>query len=434
MLSNNVKVWSVGVGAIVMSLVTVITVASTLSLYVVPICEGLGVSRADVSLMFSISSFAGVFGAFAVGPMMNKIHPKIVVCLGGICVFIYFAAVSLANDMMPIYIAVVFKGFANMFSGMAMAQIIIAQWFQKARGKVMSVVSVVTVLFASASVMLLNYCIEAFGYRTAAMGEAIIAGVIICLIGIIFVDRAPEECGYLPYGVTKEEASAQAQAKDPSASEKAVAPASLSIKEIFGFPELWAILLIAFLASLYSAFFNSNGAPLFMSIGLDSTAAATCVSAFNLSGVVWNFLFGAISDKSIKTAIAINGILAIIGCFVIGFCFGAPLPVALVLAALYQAGGTISNLAGSLFATKVFGAKQAPTLIGAVRGFSALGAIIGPIIAGYCYDATGSYVMALGVDGIALVLVVVLAFAVGGKKASERVQAKIDKKLAEKGA
>lgn len=216
-MSNNFKCWFVGVGAIVMALATVLTFATTLSLYVMPLCEELGASRTEVSLMFSISSFAGVFGAFSVGFLLKHMRTKFVAALGGVCCLIYFMTLSFADSMVPIYIAVVFKGLGNMYSGMAMAQIVIAQWFDKARGKVMSFVSIAVGIFGAVAVTGMSVLLSQFGYRTVAFWEAIIFGAIIIIFALVFIDEAPDKVGYRPYGQAAETSEKAADASGKKA-------------------------------------------------------------------------------------------------------------------------------------------------------------------------------------------------------------------------
>ena len=430
-MKNHIKIWFVAVGAILMVLFAMIPASTTLSLFTLPLVEEFGVSRTEVSLMFSISSFTGIFAALAIGPVLKKVSPKIVVVVAGCSFIIYFLTLGLANSMMPIYIAVVFKGICGIFAGMSMGQIVMAQWFKKGRGTLMSVISIAIAAAGAAAMGSFAFAIQSLGYRTVAIGEALIFGALIILIGIFCIDDAPEKIGYKPYGYE------EAPAAPAVTEEKAVKPAdekpSLGLKRILGFPSFWLLAVVTLLGSLSTTVFTTHGSPFFQSLGLDPVGAGLAMSVWQFAGMGWSLLFGLLSDKKgvgVATIVCGGGFaVAMFGAVIWTGWIGA-----IIAAILIAAGGTLSTLIGPLLTTNLFGTKEAGSLIGFTRSASSVGAVIGPLFAGAIFDFTQSYTLCLEIVGVFAVIIIIFTLWAGGKKARENIQRKIDELAAQEEA
>jgi sugar phosphate permease len=411
---NTVKAFTVGIGSVVMALFTIIPFSS-FSLYLRPISETLGVSVASVSVLFSISSLGGLVTALLVGRILKLIHPKILVIWGGCVTAAFLIAVSFAKSMVPMYIAIVFQGTGGILAGMAMAQINISQWFVKARGTMLSVCSIVLAIGGAVLIPIIGTMIAKFGYAPVARVEGIVAGGIVVLIGVFIISGPPEKTGHKPFGYEEAQPAAQAAGAP-------VQTASLTVGQIVATPAFWFVIIAAFIGTLATMSFNSQGASFFESIGLERPQASYALSIFALVGMPWALFFGMVSDKaspSIATLICGGiGSAAFIFAFLLAGWTGA-----IIGAVAFAAGGAVSGLMGPTVFAKLFGTKEAGSLVGFVRAASALGSMLGSVIAGFLFDKSGSYSFCFMVMGFAFIVAIVLVLLAYNKKTIAKIAA-----------
>ncbi|MDR1573202.1 MAG: MFS transporter [Clostridiales Family XIII bacterium] len=412
-----------------MAQLTMLPAITTLSLFVVPLSESLGVSRAEVSLMYTTSAFTAIFIALAVGFVLKKVSPKVVVVIGGVSVLIFLMALSFSDSMPLIWAAGCLKGVAGIASGMTMAQIVLSQWFHKGRGTILSFVPVMQGLFGAIANPLFARFIETYGYRPVAFWEAVVFGGMIILIGIFCIEGAPEKIGYKPYGYEEHTPAAAPAAENTEAKKAVIHVPGLSIGQIVSFPAFWAILIATTFASLAAQAFGSQGSPYFQSIGLTAVEAAVALSAFNIGGIGWNLLYGVVNDKfGTSIATLINGTSFALA-LLLAYVWNG-MTMAMICAVMLGAQGALTSTLGPVTATRLFGTKEAGLMVGWIRAFSSVGSMLGPVLAGFMFDRTGNYSACYTIIGVGIVIAVAIALWANSKSTQIKVQAKIHVKMA----
>ena len=77
----------------------------------------LGISPTQYALIFTISSFSGMFVSLIAGQLVDKFGSRVMALFGGVCQIFMILSMVFAPNMAVIYIASVLLGFAGKFNG-----------------------------------------------------------------------------------------------------------------------------------------------------------------------------------------------------------------------------------------------------------------------------------------------------------------------------
>lgn len=397
---TNSKVWIVGIGVVVMAIFA-IAPFSGLSLFLRPLSTSLNVSVGEVSLMYSFSAIGGLITALSIGKLLKKFNPKIIVFIGGITLALFFLSIAFSKRLYIIYIASFLHGFGGITAGFTMAQITLSQWFYKARGTMLSVCSIGLSLSLTIVIPIIGTSMEKYGYQTVAFWEGIISGAGVILVAIFCISGPPERYGLKPYGYTGETAGM-------SSDKQSNPQLSLPFSEIVKIPAFWSIVLCMLIASMASQGFNSQGASFFKSIGLDAVQSSYALSVFSFATMGWSLLYGVLSDKVNPTVATIVNVSVAALALLLSYMWTG-WTGAIISAVCFAAGGSVSGLLGPTMVSKLFGTKEAGSMVGFTRAGSSIGAMLGPVITGFMFDKSGSYALCLTVMGVCMILVLLLA-------------------------
>jgi predicted MFS family arabinose efflux permease len=98
--------------------ITMVAVGSyvTFSLYVLPLSRALNVTVGQISIMFSIAGFAGLFGSLFLGKILDRFNIKKIIVFSGIMFFFFFFFISTAESIWLIYFGGFLSGLCQVFS------------------------------------------------------------------------------------------------------------------------------------------------------------------------------------------------------------------------------------------------------------------------------------------------------------------------------
>lgn len=423
---GSVRAWLSGIGGILMTLCS-IAPFSLVSLYIVDLAAHVNSTVGGVSLALSIATLGAIAGSLLIGRLLKVLSPKVMIIIAGACIFAFQFTMSISDSIVPIYIVAFFNGFGTTWGGIAMAQIIITQWFVKGRGMMMSACMVVMGLVLVVLIPILGQMIASFTYRPVLLVVGIVAGAGV-IVSALLVSSAPQKYGLQPLG-----ADADAAATGAHGSHGGGGP-GLSWGKVVRSPVFWAIWIIVVLATIVAQGFNSQAAVVFGDFGLEPMEAAFAFSLFSLLGMPLQFIFGFLCDRvGPKTALLVFGSVSS-AVLLLSFLWLGPVGGwlgAIVFAVGMAVGGGLSGLYGPNMAPRLFGAKDAGDIIGFIVMGSSVGATIGPVVFGFMYDAFGNYTAALTVMGVILAVCLLLNFWANNRRNVEKIQQQIAKEAAE---
>ncbi|MDR1533081.1 MAG: MFS transporter [Clostridiales bacterium] len=388
---------------------------SMMSLYWEPISKEIGTTVGALSISLSLATAVAVVASLTIGRVLKVLSPKIMIIVAGICIFAFQFAVSVSTSIIPIYIVALLNGIGTVWGGMAMSQIVISQWFEKARATVMSLCMVVLGVVLTVVIPIAGNLVAQIGYRPVVLAVGIIGGAGV-IIGAFLIAGPPEKYGLKPYGAGEINQSAGAEAQ--------AMPPSLPFDKIIKNASFWSVVIIAACGSLVAQGFNSQAVVVFGSFGLDAVTAAYAFAIFSMIGLPCQFTFGFLCDKiGPKLTMAIAGCIWAVVLF-LGFIWNG-FAGAVIFALGMAAGGGLGGLYGPNMATRLFGVASAGDMIGFITVGSSLGATIGPLIFGFIYDAFGNYSAALIAMGVIVLICIALNFWLNNKQNIDKLKEQI---------
>jgi len=363
----------------------------SLAVFLQPISEAMGWSRAGISAAATLDFLFMGFAAFAWGALSDRFGTRIVVLSGSLLLGLGLVTASQAQSLWQFQL--LFGGLIGIAAGsfyapmMAVASAWIAQHRSLAVALVSAGMGVAPVTIAPSASAL----ITAYDWRTAMLLIGIAAWAL--LIPASFLVRpAPKRA----------DGAAAANIDDAPETQWTAAQA-------FRTPQFVA------LAGAHFACCAAHSGPIFhmvsyaMVCGIAPLTAVTVYSLAGFSGLGGRLLLGALADRLGAKPVLVGGLL------VQALCIATYLAVAHLgeFYALSVVFGLAYGGVMPLYAVLVrefFGAKIMGTVFGAVSAFASLGMALGPWAGGYIYDTTHGYTwlhagsFAIGLAAVAIAL------------------------------
>jgi MFS family permease len=355
-----------------------------------PITEAMGWSRAGVSAAATLDFLFMGFAAFAWGALSDRFGTRIVVLAGSLLLGLGLVTASQAQSLWQFQL--LFGGLIGIAAGSFYAPMmaVASAWIVQHRSLAVALVSagmgVAPVTIAPSASAL----ITAYDWRTAMLVIGIAAWAL--LIPASFLVRPA------------------AKSADGGATDINEAPrAEWTAAQAFRTPQFAA------LAGAHFACCAAHSGPIFhmvsyaMICGIAPLTAVTVYSLAGFSGLGGRLLLGALADRLGAKPVLVGGL------FVQALCIATYLAVAHLgeFYALSVAFGLAYGGVMPLYAVLVrefFGARIMGTVFGAVSAFASLGMALGPWAGGYIYDTTHGYTwlhagsFAIGLAAVAIAL------------------------------
>ena len=365
--------------------------------FLLPVSEGLGVSRASVSLIFALSrSEGGPVGPIA-GWVIDRYGPKPVLFIGTILSGTGFILLSQTNSIWTfglVYLGMITFGSDIAFSSSLSA--LINNWFHRRRALAMSSFHSMSSLGPAILVPLLALLIASQGWRAASLAAGII--ILVVVIPLCFlVHSTPESVGLLPDGRPPEnsdrEQLPEEQNRPPGVE---VEQTEFELKEAMRTSSHWWLLTGSILRLTAKAGVILHIIPIMVWKGMDAQTGAFIFGALLFLTVPLSLLFGWLADKLPKNFVLF--ISAVSG--TVSFFLLATSSTSIWIIYLFVFLFAIAETSGSNnWATfgDYFGRKAYGRLRGITQLASSPGVLLAPVFAGWWFDRTASYTLPLWV-------------------------------------
>lgn len=350
--------------------------------YVVVLSQEFGWSRTVLSGASALREMeGGIVGPFQ-GWLVDRVGPRAVARAGVVILAVGFFLFSRINSPLTFYGAFMVMAVGASLMGYLTITTAVVQWFERRRSTALSLTSVGGAL-GGVIVPLTVLALEGFGWRTTAM----LSGVLVLAVGwpmTRFLVRSPAELGLRPDGApVPAEGSPRALGSAPVA--------DFTLREALREPSFWWLSLghgaALFVVGAVNVHMVSH---LNESLGYSLGAAAGVYSAVTLMFMLGTLAGGWIGDHSSKRVMA----LGCMGMHAVGMVLLAHASGGLMVAAFVVIHGSAWGMRGPQMAAlraDYFGRASFGAIMGISNMVVILGAIAGPLIAGYMYDQTGSY-------------------------------------------
>ncbi len=400
--------WAIVFAAMLASFGQVPVFGPVLGVFLLPMQEELGWSRATLSLGFTIGSMTGAVATFITGNLLDRYGARIIVVSTGIV--ITAAMIGLGSMDRPWQ----FWTFFGLGRGAALAGIqvgtavAIANWFVRKRGRAIAIKGM-GLRFGQATYPLIIYAIMSTStWRHAYFALAGLTFVCIVLPSALYLRRRPEDMGLHPDGMAPVIAPAE-ETMDPSRSPQSHREGyeeSWTLAEARRTRALWLLVLFTILAPFALGSMNLHMVANFQDQGISAGLAVSVLSIFaatsSITVLPWGFLL-----ERLHVRYAAMIMCAFHGLAVIIIIVAKTYPLALVFALVFgiaQGGWTVIQ---NLIFSDYFGRRHAGAIRGFVSPFKILGPL-GPVFTGHIRDVTGSYLLAFKIFNSVFVLMFIL--------------------------
>lgn len=366
--------------------------------FFVPMVNEFGWSRAVTSGAFSMSRFEGGLSGPLVGWLIDQFGVRKLAMIGVTLAGLGFIALNLVTQnvwtLYVIFGLLISVGFDTGFARACTAAA--AKWFIKKRSRAISFITIGGGVGGAVIVPLLGWLITQFGWRMAAT----VVGVMIIALGLpmaYFLRNSPEERGLQPDGKTEpaqrksvEDVSAGRDSVDDSSN--ALEEVDFTIRQALKTKAYWTYVAAMLLRSSILSSMVIHQMPHLVDMGIDYQIAASILGTMVLMSIPGRFVFGWLGDRWDKRRLLMAasllqaaGILIFIHADVVwmvymfvvvfGLGYGGAIPLAHALRA-------------DLFGRRIFA-----TLAGITMSMTMISTVTAPILLGYLYDVTQSYMV-----------------------------------------
>jgi sugar phosphate permease len=392
------------VGAFIMML-TMGTTVGVFGLYVLPVSEEFGLSRADVNSGFAIMNLGGAVIAPLVGRAADTFSVRRVMTAGAICYAIASITIGLSDKLwlnalaLGMILPVTIGGMTS-FGVMTM----VTRWFEAQRARALSLAAIGMSLGSVVMAPLVGWLIGSVGWRHLLVGQGVVLGTLFLVLIFILRDRPG------PNDVEPRPASMADIPPPPPVAAADQKP--LSTRAILSRPAFYIVAITMALGMGTVQAVTISLIPMVQETGISVAAAAGLISIMGVAGIVGRLVLAAIGDR-VNKALTLSLCLAVFAALVA--LLPVPqgyLPVAVIAGILGFIGGAVMPLCLALLAEVV-----GPYSFASANGLASLAmALLGAItirLSGDIFDATGTYhaVFAMLGGGIAVGSLLMLVYA-----------------------
>jgi len=353
-------------------------------LYVKPLEQEFGWSRAQVSLGFSVSLLVSGISSPLVGRWIDAKGPRSAIIIGaGLTAGSYFLLAT-TSALWQWYLFSSVNAIFRQMMFFIPFQTLISRWFDRRRGIALSVLGTGFSLGGFLIVPLVSFVIEAVEWQGAFVFSGIATAVVFLPIGLLLVKNSPADVGALVDGAP------------PADDGRPPAPAGgVTIGEAIRMPLFWT-LSVALMLFFFGMFgWLVHQIPFYESVGISRTSAAGIVSIAAGAGIVTRLGFGMVADRIRRFEAVAMALAAFLAAAMVALLLNStPIGIAVFLA-FWVVGAGGGPIMEALLLTRAFGIAHFATILGAVVVVETLGQILSPTVAGVIYDRTGSYNWAL---------------------------------------
>ncbi|HET8531010.1 MAG TPA: MFS transporter, partial [Methylomirabilota bacterium] len=356
------------------------------------LAEQFGWTRGAISAALSVNLLVGGVAGFAAGALADRRGPRALLAATGAMAGVAFALVSTVSALWQLYLLVGLLGGVGMSSFYLLTTTTVSHWFDERRGLALALVLVGFNLGYITGGPLAAWLITRLGWRAAycALGGG--CGVLITTAALTVRFPRPAE-----------RAALHRPLPTGSGPAPTTAPHGITLRESLADPRQWALNVSWLLLGGLAIMISVHAVPFARDQGVSLAGASLALTAYGVGSAGGRLLGGALSDR-FGTRLTIGAAYVVEMLALVTLLWIPSRPVLLGSLVAFGAGFAASDTMVAKVIPEVFGMRA----IGAIMGMLTLGwrcgAALGPAVAGFLYDLTGSYRIPFGVAPLAVLL------------------------------
>ena len=364
--------------------------ASPFAIILKPLIDEFHTGRGEISILASVSSVSGAISAYLVARIIENHSARKFMLWGSIVGGISFLFCAAANSLWQLYVLFFISGIGfSGFAGSVPIVALISKWFNRKRGLALGIAWSGFPLGAMIITPVVGIIASNFGWRATFLFAGILTLIVSIPILLFVVKDTPEEMGLLADGDTSRRAN---NTPAPQAAATKTAPA-LKKPGLITYFKSWPIWLVGIgftLMPMAEMAVVQHEVSFLTDMGISAVLAASALGfTSGISGIArWGT--GWLADKLSPRYV----LMLLLGLEIIGILIllqTNAMSLVWVFAAIWgAASGSFFNIL-PLVIRDVFPPSSFNTVYGFANSLTIAAMALGVPLAGFIFDATGSY-------------------------------------------
>jgi MFS family permease len=385
-------------GYIIVALIVIIQVimygsSVTSGVFLKPMINEFGWSRALISGAFSFSRIMTGIASIIMGGLNDRLGPRTVLTICGCLVGAGLLLTSLTHSVWQMYLFYVVIWGIGMGGVYAPQMSTIARWFTRRRNFMTGLAFVGGSFGGLIMPPIANWLISTTGWRHSflVLGAVVLAIVVVCAQ---FLRGDPHKTGQMAYGET-----GKLQAREPI---PVFTVRERSLKEAMHTRQFWVLMLMNLCNIFCLQTIIVHIVPHATDLGISPAAAANILGGLSAGLLMGSLVMGFGADRIGTTRAFIICFVPMLAVLLLLLPVTEPWMLGLLVFLMGCGNGGAAALTSSMFAEQ-FGMKSHGLILGFCSLTSAVGGAVGPFMAGYIFDTKGSYQWAFLLCGALIV-------------------------------
>ncbi len=358
------------------------------SLFVRSLQVDFGWGRGEIMLGLTVYLVVGGVSSPFAGRLVDRYGVRKVISISAFTAGLGFILLTQIHNLWLFYSSYVIIGLGMTGISHVPVSAAISNWFKKRRGTALGIAAIgIGVGGFVVAPVVGGYLIPNLGWRASYFVLGLVTWAIPIPLALLVMKTKPADMGLYPDGAETAEREVIETKAVPSVSER------LSLGKVLATSVFWLIGVSYFLGMVSQSGVVQNQVPYLEDTGYLVAMAAGALGAVGLGSAIGKLSFGWLCDHiQPKYAWCIGLVFQAVATIIILF-IGPASPLALIwLYALIMGLGIGSWLPTlSMLSSTNFGLASYGVIFGIMNAIQRIGTAIGPITAGYMYDAMNTY-------------------------------------------
>ena len=184
-----------------------------LGLFVIPMCNDMGISRGQFGWFATVRLLSGGVAVWLLGRLVDRFGSRTLIPLSAVLTGLFMMGVGASTHVLYIILLFSLIGFSGLSAGGGgiLTMVPVAKWFVRRRGLALGISTLGIGVGAMTFIPVTQFLIDRFGWRMAWVLLAIIMMVLIVPVSAIVIRREPEDMNLLPYGASEADEAGYSQ-------------------------------------------------------------------------------------------------------------------------------------------------------------------------------------------------------------------------------
>jgi MFS family permease len=358
---------------------------SAFGVFFKPIMNEFDWPRATLSGAFSLLWFIQGLLGILMGRLCDRFGPRIVMTICGVLMGIGHILTSQVSTIWQLYL---FYGVVVGIGGSVYAPLVstVAKWFQTRRSMVTGIVVAGAGLGSFLIPLLSSWLITLYDWRVSF----VILGILTLVAMVVtaqFLVTDPFRMGMVPYGANEiRQEKSRSEIK------------GVSLREAVCTRQFWLLFAIFYCIGFCSYAVQLHIVPHATDLGISAVVAAQILALIGGLISIGRVVLGIIGDKIGNEKTYFFGFI-LLAVALLWLIYANEIWMLYLFAVIFGFAVGVGVLASPL-AAEYFGLRIHGLLIGLITFGYAVGGAVGPFVAGYIFDTTGSYLINFIVNAI----------------------------------